>query len=378
MTSASRAPGEARHELYTQAEADRLARRLRVCRALLWLTALLGVAACVVLCAQVRTLNAMKIQTAVCAVSVFAGWIFFLLLLVRYRPDRAMHRHTVNMLAGEAAPLEGILRPTGETLNIPGGVTVTRWLLDDASAADESGPRSLHAAAGKAALLPVTETPVRVWTVRKFITAYEGPDPDPRQRARGRVRARLSRLSALLPLLLLWGMMSVLVWGFVFNILTDAPRGEKLLIYADTAVTRGEVLADRLEQAENGPCGPGSPIRMVKIHPFAYAMLDSGELRNSDLYIMTAEDISAYRDWLAPLDESFTNGQPETLFELDGEALGIPLWQPGGSGSPLADTFGFADPQHADAAFYLCVGANSPYLESGYTARAAALLLSMR
>ncbi len=367
--SARPEPGDApRHSLYAPEEMARLARRLKACGAALWAIPLASLLACVILCTQVRTRNAAELQTAVCVLSVLAGLVSLTLLFCLVRPGRAMLVHCRSVLAAEETAQTGVLRPTGEVLSIPGGIAVERWTLET-----DGETRSLHVAAGKAPLLPRTETPLRVWTARKFVTAWAGTLPAAPRPARPK-RAFLSRLAGLVPLLLLWSMLSVLIWSFVFNILTDAPRAEKLVIYANTDVTHGELLADRLEQPEAGVRGPDSPVRMVRIYPFAHALMDSAELRGADLYLMTAADAETYREWLAPLPGRLADRPAEELLTLDGETVGVRLWQPGDPGGSLNETFAFAGPQ----AFYLCFGAGAPAPASGPALRAANQLLALR
>ena len=86
----------------------------------------------------------------------------------------------------------------------------------------------------------------------------------------------MKRLWNLIPAMILWGMLSVFLWGWIFIFLTDTQPENKLTLFVDTAVPDATGLAVRLE--ENAL---SDEIRMVKVHPFTYAMLDSEPLRQS-------------------------------------------------------------------------------------------------
>ena len=59
-----------------------------------------------------------------------------------------------------------------------------------------------------------------------------------------------SKFWSLIPALLLWAMFSVLLWGSVFVRVTDAPRENKITLYADAQVPDGTALSVALEEAK--------------------------------------------------------------------------------------------------------------------------------
>ena len=66
--------------------------------------------------------------------------------------------------------------------------------------------------------------------------------------------------------------------GFVFNRITDTAPENKIVLFADCEVQNAPDLAEKLEKELDGA------VRMVKIHPFTYAMFDSSRLKQADLY----------------------------------------------------------------------------------------------
>ena len=129
---------------------------------------------------------------------------------------------------------------------------------------------------------------------------------------------KLRRLFRLLPHLLLWLLASALLWSWIFNFLTDTDREHKITLFIGMQSLRDRPLAVALE--ENLPEG----IRMVQVHPFDYALMDSVSLETADLYIMTEAQAREHRDWLCALPTEL-DPSPGTL-ELDGETVGLRVY----------------------------------------------------
>ena len=181
---------------------------------------------------------------------------------------------------------------------------------------------------------------------------------------------------SLIPLLLLWLMFSVFLWGFVFNIITDAPPEQKITLCVDAEVPGAVELAARLEDEL------GDGVRMVKVRPFSYAMFDSRTLTGSDLFIVPLSHVESYLDWFteAPLEFRSEGG----LLESGGVPYGV-LAYDAGSGKGIADDcIRYALPGQETENYYLCFGKESLHLSEnenaadGAAADAARLLLAMR
>ena len=96
------------------------------------------------------------------------------------------------------------------------------------------------------------------------------------------------RLLSLLTVMALWLLISAFFWSWIFTILTDAPRAQKLVLFADAPMPGATELAAALEE------GMDPVLRMVQAHPFSFAMLNSGPLRLADLYIVRSSDAQTY------------------------------------------------------------------------------------
>lgn len=166
----------------------------------------------------------------------------------------------------------------------------------------------------------------------------------------------LKRLWNLIPAMILWGMLSVFLWGWIFTFLTDTQPEHKLTLFIDAAVTDGTGLAVQLEETLLDDA-----IHMVKVHPFTYAMLDGEPLRQSDAYIVRASHVAEYREWFAPLPEGLTATSPDLLL-LDGVPYGIRVYD-AATGTGIARAFiDYHDPALPDEDFYLMLGKASLHL----------------
>ena len=169
----------------------------------------------------------------------------------------------------------------------------------------------------------------------------------------------MKRLWNLIPAMILWGMLSVFLWGWIFTFLTDTQPENKLTLFIDAAVTDGTGLAVQLEETLLD-----DTISMVKVHPFTYAMLDSEPLRQSDAYIVRASHVEEYREWFAPwsVDFSAKDGHDDALLLLDGAPYGIRVYD-AATGTGIAQAFiDYHDPALPDEDYYLMLGKASLHL----------------
>ena len=184
--------------------------------------------------------------------------------------------------------------------------------------------------------------------------------------------SNVKRFLGAVPLLVLWLLVSIFVWGFVFTRITDAPPAQKITLYVDAETPGDTALAVRLEA--------GCAVRMAQVRPFTYAMFDGTALERADLYIVRASNVALYRDWFRPLPADMA---ADDCLTLDGAAWGIPVYVPGGE-NPAAGQYIDYAPPGAEEPYYLLFGAASLHVEGNEGAvdneavTAASILLSLR
>jgi len=132
-------------------------------------------------------------------------------------------------------------------------------------------------------------------------------------------------------LYLLWGVISWLGIGFLFAQVTDADVSKKITFYIDSSVSDVE-LAVKLE--EQLPAG----IKMIKVHPFTYAMMDDSSMDESDFFIVAESKLSDYGDKFADLS-AYAENHPEFEYYIyEEKPIGI-LVSKAGESSGIAGEY---------------------------------------
>lgn len=159
------------------------------------------------------------------------------------------------------------------------------------------------------------------------------------------IRRTLSRFHVYL----LWALLSVFLWSYVFSFLTDTSPAKKLTLYISTEQVEDVELAAQLE--ENGlPDG----IRMVKVHPFSYAMFSDQDLLSADLYVVSASEAEGWRDSFRPLPDGMTGD-----LALENGAQGIRVYDAKTGTGAFDGLIGYAGED-----YYLFFGAQSLHTEA--------------
>ena len=160
----------------------------------------------------------------------------------------------------------------------------------------------------------------------------------------------VKKILSLIPALVLWLMISLFLWGFVFNQITDTDPAHKITLYVDARVTDETKLAVLLEE------NAGENIRMAKARAFSYALFDGTVLERADLLIVPASHVETYRDWFRPLPEDMREYAP--LLLLEGEPWGIRVYDPKTGEGAAASFIDYRSQEEAEE-FYLFFGNQS-------------------
>ena len=164
----------------------------------------------------------------------------------------------------------------------------------------------------------------------------------------------VKKILFLVPLLVLWLMFSIFLWGFVFAQITDAPPEQKIVVCVDGETPGGTELAVQLEEKLAGK------VRMVKVRPFSYAMLDSRSLTGADLYLVPASHVETYLAWFAPLPGEMRS-ENDTLV-LDGTPFGILAYNAETGEGIATDCIRYVLPGEGAENYYLLFGKESVHL----------------
>ncbi|MBR6705740.1 MAG: hypothetical protein IKI84_03545 [Clostridia bacterium] len=165
---------------------------------------------------------------------------------------------------------------------------------------------------------------------------------------------KAKRVLSLMTRMVLWSLLSALIWNFIVNLLTDVPPRDKVTIYissVDTAL-RDRELSYALEQ------GMPSSVRMVRCHPFSYLMIGE-DISRGDLLILPESEAAAYLDRFSPLPEELRSHGP--LFTADGETYGVRVWD---SESMSGCAASYIDYSSSQGDWYLFCGRDSLHIPS--------------
>lgn len=135
---------------------------------------------------------------------------------------------------------------------------------------------------------------------------------------------------------------SVLIWTWIFTIITDAPRAKKVTVMCDTVSVQDALLAEVLKHEL--PKG----IRTVKVRHVSYMEMTFGMDDEADIYIIPGSKMEASIEYLVPLQEQRSDG--DAVF--GGEVYG---WLLDGAASSY---IGY----DASENYYLCFSKTSPHL----------------
>ena len=326
---------------------DRARRRALI----LWGLALCGLALLIVLCARTRTGNARQMLTLSLSLLIPLGWAALLYRIFREEPARSEARHLQGLAEKAPEIREGRFSLREDSFRIPKSVRVQKVQLET-----ETETLSLNLNERLRDRMPPDGSLVRVSVVSKFITGMEVLSPEqgaPSRPGPSRGKAILRGLGRFFPAAVLWALIAVIGIGFIFTRITDTDPKNKIVIYADCEITGAAALAEQLEQGLEGA------VKMVKIHPFSYAMFNSDQLKNADLFLVPDSHRAEYEAWF---------GAPKE---------GLLFCDPGNGQSAAESWFQFTKEGAEPEIWRLYLGAASPHREDGLALKAAELLLAL-
>ena len=160
----------------------------------------------------------------------------------------------------------------------------------------------------------------------------------------------------------LWLLLSTMFWGWIFaSFVNDTSPEKKVTIYVDAPAVADTALDAALE-----PYLPKG-LRMVRSHPFSYAVFDTAALMGADIYIVPASRAEEYRGSFLPLGDAFPS-VPGERWEWDGRAFGLQVYD-AGTGQGAGQTYiTYALPDQAAEDYYLFIGEGSLHA-AGLTGR---------
>ena len=303
-----------------------------------------------VMCLMTRTGNARVMLAAAMISMVLAGWGILAFWLFAAEPSRSEARHLEGLSEAGRQIREGRITLDPESFRIPKSVRVLKVKLET-----EEETLSLNLNEKYRKRVPPDGSHVRVQTARKFITGLETLESAQCSALRKQPpgwKKILRALGRFFPGAVIWTLLAVILTGFVFTRITDTDPAHKITIYADCRVEHAAELAEKLEKKLNGS------VRMVKVHPFTFALFGTEQLKSADLYIVPDTRKAEYADWL-------------------GEGEGLVMADPDTGLSVAGKYFQYNETEDKPSVFRMYCGGKSVHLEDGLARKTAELLLKV-
>lgn len=147
-----------------------------------------------------------------------------------------------------------------------------------------------------------------------------------------------------------WVIVSIMFWSWIVVRVTDALPKNKVVLYADLY----EIDGDAVEQAAEPYLPEG--IKFLEVNMFDSMLFQPTAVLTGDLYLIPERDMADYAASFVPLDRSAFAGA--SFYELDGQAVGVCVFDPDGSVAIAKDKIGYFPDQRC----YLCVNRESKHI----------------
>ena len=357
------------NDLYRPEDLSRLEKKIKRERAWIWILAGATLALCVLFCCLTDSRNAGRMELAAEICSCLGGWLVIYRRIFGLQEAKHQRDHVQHLLEAPRTSLRGRLTITKERMRIKNSIRFRVLLLDDGEQlrrlkVNETRVRLLQPFDGKEVTLELADG---------YVAGIEGEEAfgAPAKGGRGRSLADfLKNIWSQLHRFVVWAILSTILWAWIFTLVTDTGPANKVTLYVQTEGCRDQALAEVLDEAR--PEG----IRMIQVHPFSYALFDTQEALNADLYVIPASQAEGFLDSFAPIDgEELDRGDRE-LFTRDGKSYGIKLHDAATGESTAGDYLVYAPGED----YYLFFNVNSLHLGGGDGAalRVAEALLRLK
>ena len=160
--------GEKVIELYSPAFLEKQKKQNRLRRKLIVTFALLGLAACVILCIGVNTENCIRRMIAVFCISVLTGWILIYRYLFCYRTVKREIAHGENLNTDDRRVLCGVVTVEKQAYRIRNSINFRKVLVDTAE-----GREVVNINASRSRELQKAGNPLKLYIAHSYVAAFE-------------------------------------------------------------------------------------------------------------------------------------------------------------------------------------------------------------
>ena len=356
-------------DLYRPEDLSRLEKKIERERVWIWVLAGATLALCVLFCCLTDSRNAGVMERAAEICSCLGGWLVIYRRIFGLQEAKHERDHAEHLLEAPRTSLRGKLTITKERMRIKNSIRFRVLQLDDGEQL-----RRLKVNETRVKLLrPFDGKEVTLQPADGYVAAIGGEDVPalPGKTGRGRSLADfLKNIWSQLHRFVLWFILSTILWAWIFTLVTDTTPAKKVTIYVQAEACQDVALGEKLEESK--PEG----IRMIRAHLFSYALFDTQEALNADLYVIPASQAEGFLDSFAPIDGEELDLGDRELFIRDGKRYGVKIHDAATGESVAGDYLVYAPGED----YYLFFNAKSLHLGSGDGAalRVAEALLRLK
>ncbi len=166
----------------------------------------------------------------------------------------------------------------------------------------------------------------------------------------------LKRVGSQLHTYVLWALLSFLIWGWVFNLISDTTTFKKVSVYIDSAICQDAALTEILE--EDKP----EKIEFVQVRPLSYVVFDEPTMFMGDILVLRESYLPNYVTALTPLTGVESRFEGYEILEYEGKPYGIKVYDAQTGESLLGDYVTYLKPWEENEDFYLFFMVNSRHI----------------
>lgn len=144
-----------------------------------------------------------------------------------------------------------------------------------------------------------------------------------------------------------WIILSSLLWGWIFMLVTDTSATNKITVFVEVDNMHETELSLLLEK------DMPEKLKMIKVHKFSYAMFDSYTLLNADIYVVGSENAEKYIESFVAIEEK----DGYEYYYYNGIPYGIKIFDKKSKTGSATKYISYGDDD-----YYLFFGVNSVHL----------------
>lgn len=158
---------------------------------------------------------------------------------------------------------------------------------------------------------------------------------------------------------ILWLLLSFFLWSWIFTFITDTKPSKKVTLFFDTYICNDVDLTLKLE--ENKPKGA----RMIKVHPFSYAMFMSDTIQDGDIFVVGESKIKDYIVDFCPISDEYVaaNRNLEFYTNDEGVAYGVKVYDAQSGKGCITDYLVYCGEDEENEDYYLFFHKNSLHIK---------------